>query len=1480
MNQSLREHTVNLRNALLELPATGPAGFEGLLSATLTAISGVPFRLAGSGSQFGVDAEAAYEDDAVCFEAKRYDDQIPRIEVLTKIAELSIADEGDVDLWVLGATTEVRAQLADDVRKLGEKSGIATLILDWSAGDLPPLAVALAMAEPQAAGFLKSHLKESELVTKAVAALRAIRENDGFANHAARIRTEPQEPSTGIGIAKRANSAWLIGVFSSRREAKRFLRQALCPGDKAAGQTAARDAMVNQVKPLLTGKLNDKVVAIIGEEGNGKSWLVAQSWLSLDDRPLMVVFTADDFSDTSGARDITKLLVDKLIVQTNGELTAAASNRWCRKLERWRKGGAPDAPRFVVVIDGLNQRPQTDWAQLIDEMSFELHRMGARLVVTARTAYYMNQIRRRLLAPIIELKVPEWTDAERDAILAARGIQGAGLRPQVAASLRNPRLLGIALELLRSAQIEELEELSVSRLLFEHIRVYERDAPSQRPAYEFARKLQDHAREILDRVTAQRRNDLKIFDGGLEAVSDGRFFIPVQGDPTRYSLDEDGLTLALGFALLDELRTAHRNGRDLTDTLEAMIEPISALDRTADAVFAALTVACLDGDCPVEIGAAFVGAFAALQNPNADEFPAFAALAEKCPEPFMRAAQQICLASAHQPNFDWIEAALQAAKADGNAWSLMTPVLQSWLRHYSLSPERRMLSHRSRDPVEKVEKEREKLQKEIDTTMKALSASERGLLDMLVRNDNGDLATLTRLALTLLAGKPLAPFATALAQWSFASALNAGHLAPYKEYMHLVRLNRADWLAARGALLKACSVFEVPDVSHTGKWALANLLRATGDPHDAERAQVLVDELTADRPKFDGWRLVEKYCAADPCDPDSATPENIAKTAENYAAIDASKIRLTMGSSGEDHFFAMARPGIVRFEPLVGVHKHRQFIANVLKRTGFPLRQGIFEMHNHNALVTREDAKRLVNRVKAGTFGGADKSLRETDRWVVSEYHLLLAFPLLSANEQIEAMLSERADDHILCDLMHVAKPLDAGTFEALLDKAVCDNNERTQFILLVFGNSTGTPVSQKARAHLPALAQSESERVRAQALGLIASIGDQSSIEAVAKSGWSAVSITSENVYELWYGSSIILEAAARGIIQYDEALSRIAPEIYGRGAVKLGGDAAHAVAQRIDASIKSTVDLKLDIAVPDIEVPQRGGEGMEPTRYRVSEKLSASSDPVEALRRFSESNEAFEERQKQLVAAVKTFKAELTKAKASIILDRLQIPEFDAIAAADRNLAESWCDLLTGLPKARYAAIHNLGLLLAHALADWNPDKAARLFMTLGQSRPFVRITYGRAGVTLDAMTLWSAKDDPVLQGLRFDRLDRAGSDDELALEVLAALLNGKQALLKSYIETRLQTGQPVAIARAVMVAGFSDHNQFNDGVLARYKDTPGFIGRARTAAMYAYERNIWSKQWFNQMRETQSSEDFWRYSVLFTKIVDGRFEVWQPR
>src|SRR5687768_13135332 len=105
MDQPLRDQIDDLRDSLLSLAPTGERGFEGLIGVTLGAITGITFRLACSGSQFGVDGRPTYNADSICFEGKRYDGDIDRSDVLSKVAELSIRDTGEIDLWVLAATT-------------------------------------------------------------------------------------------------------------------------------------------------------------------------------------------------------------------------------------------------------------------------------------------------------------------------------------------------------------------------------------------------------------------------------------------------------------------------------------------------------------------------------------------------------------------------------------------------------------------------------------------------------------------------------------------------------------------------------------------------------------------------------------------------------------------------------------------------------------------------------------------------------------------------------------------------------------------------------------------------------------------------------------------------------------------------------------------------------------------------------------------------------------------------------------------------------------------------------------------------------------------------------------------------------------------------------------------------------------------------------------------------------------------------------
>src|SRR3546814_3697369 len=90
-------HLANLRSALLKLEPAGAAGFEGLLAAVLSQVCGQPFRLASSGTQRGRDGDSAFDAGATYFEAKRYDNGVPKNEVAVKIMDLKADNQGQVD---------------------------------------------------------------------------------------------------------------------------------------------------------------------------------------------------------------------------------------------------------------------------------------------------------------------------------------------------------------------------------------------------------------------------------------------------------------------------------------------------------------------------------------------------------------------------------------------------------------------------------------------------------------------------------------------------------------------------------------------------------------------------------------------------------------------------------------------------------------------------------------------------------------------------------------------------------------------------------------------------------------------------------------------------------------------------------------------------------------------------------------------------------------------------------------------------------------------------------------------------------------------------------------------------------------------------------------------------------------------------------------------------------------------------------------
>ena len=145
-------------------------------------------------------------------------------------------------------------------------------------------------------------------------------------------------------------------------------------------------------------------------------------------------------------------------------------------------------------------------------------------------------------------------------------------------------------------------------------------------------------------------------------------------------------------------------------------------------------------------------------------------------------------------------------------------------------------------------------------------------------------------------------------------------------------------------------------------------------------------------------------------------------------------------------------------------------------------------------------------------------------------------------------------------------------------------------------------------------------------------------------------------------------------------------------------------------------------------------------------------------------------------------------------------------------------------------------------------------------------------------ELLSLWSLAEHPPLRDLAFERLDRAGTDAEIAELVLAAEMTGQSTVLDEYVITRRAVGEPAMICRALLVCGYARESADRAAILSLYEGAKGFIGTAATAAKDAYERNIWAQHWYNAMLNAPSEMEFWRCSVLLAKIVDGRFSLWE--
>ncbi len=1477
----------DFRQNVRKLKPDGDDGFEGLMAAVLGDLTKRSFALASAGSQHGKDGQSALDGGAIVFEAKRYDDALPKDKIYTKIFEIAADKTSTSELYILGATCPISAQHISTLTEGARRFAIALMVLAWPETGLAELAALLAMTPAVSAKFIAKYTSviESELACQ----LAAVRAHPQFQTRSDELLATLQQPSIAPAFALKDNVAWLSAAFSDKARARSVFGQALSPADASISGTLDRTDLRTKVANMVFAKPDGAVIAILGADGNGKSWIFAQAWNHQPIRPLTVVIVPDDIDAQPSPEYCQDLLISKLLTQTGEIRKSEARESWLRHFERWQNNSDTAVPRLVVFMDGINQRVSINWLRFIDTMSAVVAQLGGRHVFSCRQLFYCDNLKDKLVSPVVTIDVPEWTDPELDGLLKERGTSIDVLDPGIVRSLRNPRIFGVAAALFKAEEIKGFGELSVSRLLFEHIRSGSAAEGTTVSPKHFSADICDHAESIVQRLKQQKNDGLNEFDmpalvtagrsnqtlcEQFVITSAGRFFEMLDENPNKYVLKDDGLPLALGLALVRAAREASRKQKSVDDALSNILDPIAALDRTSDILLGAILSAVLEKE-PKEIVAPLVRSFVMLQNLDAVRYPEFRSLFDRDPVAFLAALEDSALTRDIASNLSWLTDAANDLRGNETFEAALTASIGRWLNMYSLAPERMVLVPNNLEHAAEREKKRVEREQQLSETMASLSQTERDLLAGMVREDRGDYSQLNLLAFLALAGRPLASFAESLRNWCFAASLNGGYRNHHDDFDDLLHFNLADWAVTKDALREAGNQLRQIGISNTGRWALVYVLRATGDSSDAQEAEQIAEELTKDREHIKGWRRIEDYCATDPCDPASVAPENIDKTASNYRVIDPAELRTFMGGTANDYFFTDAQPGLARFRPEVAVEVLRALADQALTRTQQDFRQAILMLEHHTVGLEDRIATPYVEKARevaqAALDAGEDTN---NEAWVAAQYALSLAFPHMTGDAQFDALVNHPKDKTILTDLCYLFQPVAANKLEQALDKAVQEGNSVAQFRIFCFAEFSRTPLTVRSKDLVSGLLSSQDAHVRLSALSLIHATADPVLLAGFVKSGWSAAQLdVVSNKIEIFHGSEALVLAAEQGMITLEACLDRIAFSAYESLAERLGSGAALAIADRLTTAIHRAAEFQTTGNLPDIEQTFEGR--YLSVFFKVSEKPTEEGTLQAQFQRLAETGDAWYERQKRNQEVADRFERDLTKAGAQLIIPPVTvglIAEIDKVAPA---LIDSWHALFMKMDNRELNNVHNIASFVAVAISNRNAAASLILFERLRTSSPLVRVTFGRDQIGLDAVTAWDTADSEEMKALRFGRLDGISNDHDLAMEVLAAIRAKRLDVLRDYVVDRRQRLEPVHRARAAMVAGFSTDESWAVETVDMLKDEHGFLQQAYQGAKYAMERHQWSRHWAAQMRTATDPVDLWRFTVLLSTIVDGRFK-----
>ena len=1505
---------------LRKLDPSGPGGFEGMIAQLLEVLTGRRFLLAKSGYQSGRDMSTGLLGaNRIAVECKRYLDgtSLNERELLGELVQVSY-DIPELDLWVVVATRSVGDKLQDLISQEARTKGFEALIIDTETDDggfISSLAVLCAHAPEVVVSFIERKIPDAK-TEKLKDVLSSISIQQGYPKRLDELRGNLSSSAIGFENLRHNQNEWLLTRFRSKSESRAAFGQILDISDQDVALIERIKARENIDKWLNSWKNNRSFLAILGEEGDGKTWAIASYLLkklrSDNNFPLALFITSTNIPPNNEPQE----LLAQVIARQSGKFDEVY---WKRRLESWTQRVEQTNPLFLLILDGINERQDIDWRSLLEKLDVPPWKDLVAVVITCRTHTWGKKYSTLSHLSFQSWTIPPFDDSELCSALAVYNLKPSDIDPSLLPLMRKPRYLDLVVRLRQV--MAESGDVTVERLLYEDWR----DRISKKSGLQFGHEefqalIRDLAekslsqsesfseREIEDLVPADQRIIVQ------DLISSG-ILKPDLSKEGRYTVERKRLIQGFGLLLKEQVFHAILSDEPVEESIAHLLEPQSDMDIKVEICGAAIFHAVLDEYFPE------VGRLSLFQEwfkgRNLDERldESIIAYFPVCPETYLKLAEIVWSdASENSLAQELLMRGLLKWRGSEKLDSVMIPVFERWMgfvHPYGFRFQRGLKG-------EKAEEIRLQIEERLGCKLTPGTISFAGY-DFTAIEDDG-LLRLARVALAAIShyGEKQ-KFVKALATWSLSRAL-MGHPNEYELASWVLKTPRDDiWKELK---IEVENLIE--QNSRVTQQAAYHLLSCEG----SSAAYALRENLPKD---LFTLNLFQEIYLSDPCsqhlfpwhrkdyatclersdlpafhiassmkelslEPGLPVPHELEERIESVANTFApNSLWKSMGVTAEDNKFEEIETALYAFAPDAIAGLVKRVIRDVTNRDGLALRQLSLKVKRNLILLGRDEISAIEQAwnnllSKAGRWNEAER--------IAEEFLFPGVINNLPGEKQLEKLLSRPNDALDLLQYEPIFNPLQRERINDLLGSLV-DLKDKTRLKRILWFLSTHyslvLPASIK---YVRQFLECNDTAIRSLVLEMIYKSSDLETKWYVRDSKWAW---NSSNWSEENYWGSLLLSKFGTDL-PYQEIRARVHPCYLGH-AVRMRGCKDEEVSQY--AEDINTVWKNVYEKGPAIpgnfpsaqvdcecfkEVSYPGLIGISSSAY--SRTLSfisrdsfwggRSSLDVKDLKEALDPNVA-EEKEKRLVSILRETLKEQVEAGNHWFYGSFSKSCLKEVVALRPELLQTWiqtigsdtrwAERMLNLSQSFYEVILDI-------LFEIDPSSAMKLLTRLESCSGGINFIDSETGIKCRVFSVFRHGRHPAIQEIWDNHHEQCLNDSELFELAFVAQKTNNLDWLKQKTTQGLDSAMLFQQARALTLMGFWDGEDILRDFESILKKPDSWVRSVAEKALHDWKRNVWAKTWFKKFIQEKEDAHAWASFNLFLKCADRRFWLWKEK